>query len=148
MDFMATLQPTKIFLHPSSVFINIFSHKNYKVCLKWGLFSHWGNFQNLNLHPHCGGGTGVDPNPNSFEALFSLNLDVMNIFFPALLALQVSKKTEGGVKAILTMSQYKLIFLRDCFPQQYLVSLWDKSCYIQDKSSHVQNKSNHIKRGK
>ena len=50
IDFQATLQPTKSFLHPSNLFIsNFFLEINYKVCQKGGLLSHWRHFQAKNV---------------------------------------------------------------------------------------------------
>ena len=55
---------------------------------------------------------GFDPNPKTFEALFCLRLDIMNIFFLYFTfygqkksSSLVSKNTGGGVKGILTMSK-------------------------------------------
>ena len=43
IDFQATLQPRKNFLHPSNLFKVFFIETNHKVCQQGGLLSHWGN---------------------------------------------------------------------------------------------------------
>ena len=77
-----------------------------------------GTFFCLDFDILQGGKGWVDPNPNMFEALLCLNLDIIAIFPRTLFGLkkvpwQCPTKhggRGGGVKAILTISKYEQFF--------------------------------------